>query len=375
MKNLMYMAMDLWGGVFCLVVALISACLWRKRNGQCMLVCAMAVCVAGVLFSDCVAWGFRGMEGAIIPLKVSNFLAFLFSIIVTIPFILYVYASAGCNRLGKGFYLVLGCVCFSVVIVVVTQFNGLLYYFDASNLYCRNDRWYWLISVSYFIQAASLFATIMRYRTDMEKERFLVVLLLVLLPFVAVLVQTFVYGYSLSSIAAALGIVFCFVELLYRELYMWSEQEQSVLPLAQSEGVQVRLHAFGEFQIFIGEEPVRFSYSRTKELLAILTDRRGAFCSNGMLIGLLWEDESASGKNAYLRKLRQDLFDTLARYGQKNIILHRRGEMALDMDRVQCDYYDFLAGKPSAPYMGEYMHQYRWAEETNAFLSEKSRRT
>ena len=38
--------------------------------------------------------------------------------------------------------------------------------------------------------------------------------------------------------------------------------------------------------------------------------------------------------------------------------------------KIKCDYYDFLEGQPTAinAFMGEYMLQYSWAEETGGSL-------
>ncbi|MCR5723883.1 MAG: response regulator [Treponema sp.] len=133
---------------------------------------------------------------------------------------------------------------------------------------------------------------------------------------------------------------------------------------------RVRIKTFGEFQIFVDDEPVAFRYMRTKELLALLTDRRGAFCSNGMIISTLWEECMSPQKDSYLRMLRQDLRRTLEKHGVKDIILQHRGEMALQIKNVQCDYYDWIEHPDEANlYTGEYMCQYSWAEPTNALIA------
>ena len=381
--------MDLWGGVFCSVTALLSAWLWKKRDAQYRSVFAMALCVAGILFCDCIAWFYRGAAGALGVLKASNFFAFVFTVTVNIPFAFYVYSSAGEKAKFRSFGIapVLAGAAFSLVLVVVTQWNGLCYYFDESNFYHRNDRYFWLLSLSYFVQAFFILAVLIKKRKSIAFSRFLVISSLILLPALSVFVQTFVYGYSLSSIAAALSIMLCFLERLYGQAHDLECREKTIARLKEEiDSVKIlhtkqlyppptspprafaRLQAFGEFKIFIGESPVKFRYSRTKELLAVLTDRKGAFCSNEMLVAVLWEDEAKPKKTDYLRRLRKDLLDTLDSFGQKDIILCRRGEMALDTSKVQCDYYDFLSGRATVPYSGEYMRQYSWAEETNARL-------
>ncbi|MGL4282475.1 hypothetical protein [Eubacterium aggregans] len=44
--------------------------------------------------------------------------------------------------------------------------------------------------------------------------------------------------------------------------------------------------------------------------------------------------------------------------------------MGIIVEQIQCDYYDWLAGKASGinAYRGEYMSQYSWGEETHGVL-------
>ena len=46
--------------------------------------------------------------------------------------------------------------------------------------------------------------------------------------------------------------------------------------------------------------------------------------------------------------------------------------LAIDPERIDCDYYNFLAGDVRAinSYTGEYMSNYSWAEFTTAYLDD-----
>jgi hypothetical protein len=48
--------------------------------------------------------------------------------------------------------------------------------------------------------------------------------------------------------------------------------------------------------------------------------------------------------------------------------------IAVVPDEIDCDYYDWLKGKPAAinAYRGEYMVQYSWSEFTNSQLEKSS---
>lgn len=132
---------------------------------------------------------------------------------------------------------------------------------------------------------------------------------------------------------------------------------------------------FGNFEFFVDGRPVTFKYSRTREVLALLVNNRGAQTSNGEIIASLWEDEGdPDKKGSYLRNLRQDLNNTLTKLNLTDIIIKQRGSLAIAPDRIECDLFDWLEkGKDSRyHYLGDYMNQYSWAEYLHAELDEIS---
>ena len=54
---------------------------------------------------------------------------------------------------------------------------------------------------------------------------------------------------------------------------------------------RVFVQTFGNFEIFVDGKPIDFRYSRTKEVVALLINNRGAETSNGEIIATLWEDD------------------------------------------------------------------------------------
>lgn len=135
---------------------------------------------------------------------------------------------------------------------------------------------------------------------------------------------------------------------------------------------QKRLSArcFGNFEVYLDGMPMKFKYERTKELLAYLIDRRGALCTNGELIAVLFEDDE--NHDAYLRSLRKDLLDTLSAGDCGQVVVQQRGKLGILPDEIQCDYYDWCDGRYTQnPYHGEYMNQYSWGEYTNGALQWK----
>ena len=131
---------------------------------------------------------------------------------------------------------------------------------------------------------------------------------------------------------------------------------------------RMRVQTFGNFEAYIDGMPIAFKYTKTKELLAYLVDRKGALCTSAELQAVIFEDDS--GHESYMKSLRRDLLETLEAAGCGNIIAQQRGKLGVVPDNLDCDYYDWCEGKRMGiSWHGEYMVQYSWAEYTSAMLN------
>lgn len=131
---------------------------------------------------------------------------------------------------------------------------------------------------------------------------------------------------------------------------------------------RVQVQTFGNFDVFLDGRPVKFKYSKTKELFAYLVDRKGAMCTVGEMMSVLFEEDQ--GHETYFKSLRRDLLDTLEAADGENVISQQRGRLGVVPEQIECDYYDYLngKGKGKTAYRGEYMTQYSWSEYTNGLL-------
>jgi len=132
-----------------------------------------------------------------------------------------------------------------------------------------------------------------------------------------------------------------------------------------------RVQCFGNFDIFVGETPLYFSRSKAKELFAYLVHRRGASCTTRELIAALFEGKE---ENESLRKQIQThisvMMATLGNASARDVIIKKFNSLAVDITKVNCDYYRFLQWDANAAnmYSGEYMSNYSWAEFTVGHL-------
>ncbi len=146
-------------------------------------------------------------------------------------------------------------------------------------------------------------------------------------------------------------------------------------PIGAKDEKRVFAQTFGNFELFADGLPVVFKYSKTKEIVAVLINNKGAQTSNGEIIASLWEDEGdPKVKASYLSNLRQDLQNTLSDLKLNDIIIKQRGSMAIAAERIECDLFEWLKKKKASryQYLGDYMNQYSWAEYVHAELDEIS---
>ena len=129
---------------------------------------------------------------------------------------------------------------------------------------------------------------------------------------------------------------------------------------------------FGNFEVYHQREPLAFKRTKTKELLAFLIDRKGAGITTKEMCAILWEEDTDDKKNLNsLYQLLSDLYGTLKEVGAESILIQTGPTYAIDVQRLDCDYYSYLnIGKPQ--FIGEYMSQYSWAEQTCGLLIQKN---
>lgn len=122
---------------------------------------------------------------------------------------------------------------------------------------------------------------------------------------------------------------------------------------------KIQIKCFGNFEAFYNGEPIRFSYKKSKEVFAYLVDREGSAININELNAVLWEEDHPS----YLRNLIADIQQTLKSIGCDDVFIKRHNECYVDIEKVDCDAYEYKKDNPNAVrmYRGEYMIQYSWA--------------
>ena len=89
------------------------------------------------------------------------------------------------------------------------------------------------------------------------------------------------------------------------------------------------------FSVFVGDKLLGFKSDRTMELFAYLVYRNGAICTNGELLGILWEGNT--DRNGRLRQLTMDMRDCLGEIGAEDIIIKKYGKIGINTDLIEIE--------------------------------------
>ena len=100
------------------------------------------------------------------------------------------------------------------------------------------------------------------------------------------------------------------------------------------------VQCFGSFQVKAQGGPLNFKRSKSKELLAVLIDRKGAGVTAKEICAVMWPEDGNDSKNInYLYQLFSDLRHALELAGAADILLQNGYAYAVDVERTDCDYY------------------------------------
>lgn len=131
---------------------------------------------------------------------------------------------------------------------------------------------------------------------------------------------------------------------------------------------RIRVQTFGHFEIFVDQNVLKFTRTKSKECLAYLIDRKGARVTYPQLSAILWEDRPYNRTvQNNTQKVISDLMKTLKSVGAQQLVIKSRQDIAIDPAIIDCDYYAALSGDMARmnAFYGKYMSNYSWAESTS----------
>lgn len=100
------------------------------------------------------------------------------------------------------------------------------------------------------------------------------------------------------------------------------------------------MQTFGHFEVFVDGRPLNLPRAKSKECLAYLIDRKGARLTVAEIASVLWEDkENDINTQNNAHQVIFTLMKALKDAGIEDIVIKSRREIAIDVSKVDCDYY------------------------------------
>lgn len=234
--TLIQISMELWGAVFCLMIASLFLFLEPKASRREYFLLALLMEVFLILISDSVAWFYRGKTGTVAywAVRISNFLVFILNFFLGYTMLIYLEELLQKHRepLLPGVKQATRVVCLlGIFIVVVSQFTGYLYTFDAQNRYARAEG-YLVICVIAGMMQILLAAAIFSCRGTLSRVQYAPLQMIIILTFAAYLIQTLFYGVSLVNLSMAVGVGIMY--FAYEKEWVESTTEKETLLLEKN---------------------------------------------------------------------------------------------------------------------------------------------
>lgn len=234
-RQSIHIAMLLWGVIFCLIAAL---CMLMSKNfdkEKRKRMIRMLICTAVLLGSDAFAWGYRGYPGEIgyYMVRISNFLVFFCSDLILLLFHSYVccYLFEGKEKKrSPAVQSVYGITILGMILVIISQFTDLYYYFDAANIYHRNT-WHFISFAIPMVGMIVDLVLMISHRANLSRAMFVALVSYVLLPLLFVGVQMFYYGLSLINIAISISMILMFVVTMMEQNENLAKKENEAAEL------------------------------------------------------------------------------------------------------------------------------------------------
>ena len=212
-----YTDLEIFGAIFCWIAAIylvISRSVIRKQYRA--LACLEAA-IGVMLFFDAAAWFYDGNPGqtTYVVLTVVNFIDFIADAVLPVFFAVYILLSMRGEKSGsKLVHVITGFSLLAVAFISISLPYGYIFRINPeTNLYERGDGFVVLMGL-FLVEMILGLLFFYKYRHNIPRLRRLALLTFIILPLIAVVVQSFVYGYSLSNIACIISAFIMFAQAL-----------------------------------------------------------------------------------------------------------------------------------------------------------------
>lgn len=215
MTKYMHMSLELWGGIFCAICAVLVFLGRNKEKKSDTWMMIMEASVSLLLVMDALAWGYRGVPGraARIVVQVTNFSVFFLSYAILAEYTMFLYKILEKKTTFPIVSWINGVLCISALgmaITLVNIFTNTIYYIDAGNFYHRTDMYY----ITQLVAGAGMVldaALLVFCRKCISKWMLLSMTTYMVFPFISSIVLIFIYGISLLNISICASMLMIYI--------------------------------------------------------------------------------------------------------------------------------------------------------------------
>lgn len=225
-----HVAFEMWGILFCLIAAAGIYLSTEKKQNRKIRLAVLYLAQACLLLFDTLAWIYRGntSELGYYMVRISNAAVYVLSNTMLILFTGYVRSciATACRPVKEAWAAYL-CAAGGMILVIVSQFNHMLYFFDASNRYVRGT-YFW---VSQVVAIAGMLVDawiLLRYRSSFPHKKLAVMFLYLFVPAIALIWQIFFYGISMLNVMMTLALMLLFLVVVSGQSKQLVEKEREI---------------------------------------------------------------------------------------------------------------------------------------------------
>ena len=222
-----FIALEIWGTLFVLLLALCIYIVGNRRIEEERWMLRLLLATAVLLSSDAVTWMMDGVEGRGVYdiLIIANFLVYVMGYEILRLFTRYVVSLTGPGPSTNAVYLLAYT---GILLTFINQFTHFMYYIDATNEYHRTP---WFVLSQGLGIAGTLFLGIhiFSYRKKLGRLRTLALFSYILLPFLALIIQSFYYGIPLLNSAISAALFLNLTVMLMHQRRRISEQAEELV--------------------------------------------------------------------------------------------------------------------------------------------------
>lgn len=204
-----------WSAIFSIIAALVVLITIKFDRKGAKSILGLLISNASINLFESLAYYYRGnvTDFGYFMVRISNFAVFLFNIILSFfvfKFINYMIDKNG-GKSHKGERITIyTLISISIILLFLSRIFKFYYSFDADNKYFRQNSYWIMPALSGLVLIIIIEMTIRNWKYLKMAER-IEFLMLEILPIIALILQIFIYGVSITTIVNTITILFIFV--------------------------------------------------------------------------------------------------------------------------------------------------------------------